>query len=518
MTEKLRPLVLVVGGLLFYLLVLGLRGTGTAGLELMERLRTANKALMNDAPVDVFDSPHPFIDLLYIPLAAAFDNEVFGFALVSAIAVALTLPAIWRMAQAVAGGIGAAIAVGLFLGLPIVAGAATTPGPAAIVLLLWCWLLRLSTLSQHRWWTALLLSLVAAALTLSWAPALVWIVAWPIVVIAARGIAGRRSDPEAKGMIATSEVPVAILVAPVAAVVLPSVLFWALGVAGDALEGTWYNYLTASLLGNFPPVLFEGTVYAVERSPLTTGAVWAAIEFPPEVVLGAVAALLLPATERFGIFVDAPDKAEGFELPRSFSILTLIFVLGLPWALRTRDMGGVPLLLMAAPVLAILAASILATFARLVVERLEERDVAARTRHTVLVALLGLFLLPGLVSTVLYHPYHGSYYNLFAGAPEGAIEAGHPASRDDVLPIEVARSVAKQVRSRSLYAGKWRPHFEAYVASGDIDPLNFAASPAEWQARFHEREPAPKRLQDEPAKQVTWGPRNAAVFVLDVRE
>lgn len=522
-TEKLRPLLLIVGGFLFYVVVLGLRGTGSAGLSLMEGLRAANQSMMNDQPVELLSSPHPFVDLLAIPLAAVFDNEVFGFALVSAIAVSLALPAVWRMAAAAAGGIGAAIATGLFLGLPIVAGAATAAGPAGIVLFLWCWLLRLSTLSEYRWWKTLLLALVAAALTLSWPPSLVWLVAWLVVVIAARGMQAKQSeaetgDPAAHGMLGASEIPVALIIAPIAAVVLPTLLLLALGLATEQLPGAIYNYLTASLLGEWPPVLLEGTTYAVERPPISTGAIWTAFEFPPEVVLGAVAALLLPATERFGIFVESPTKTEGLAHPRSFTVLTLIFVLGLPWALRTRGSGGIETLLMATPVLAILAGSILAAFTRLVLEQLEGRELSARTRNAILVGLFGLFLVPGLMSTVLYHPFHGSYYNLFAGSPQGAIESGHPASRDDVLPLDVATSVAEQVGARSLHAGKWRAHFEAYIANGYLDPMNFAADPTDWQARFHEREAQPKRLEDEPAKQVTWGPRDATVFVLEMRE
>ncbi len=383
---------------------------------------------------------------------------------------------------------------------------------------MWCWLLRLSTLSRYRWWSTLLLSLLAGALALSWAPSLIWVAAWLIVVIAARGLWTQGEDPEARGMIGPTAIPFALVLAPIAAVVLPTVFFLAIGIPTDGVASAWHTYLMNSLAADWPPILFEGTLYNVERPPLTTGAVWAAIEFPPEVVLGAVAALILPATERFGIFVERPASTEGFELPRSFSILTLVFVLGLPWALRTREIGSVPILLMAAPVLALLAGSILATLTRMVIEQLEDREVGPKGRRAALVGLLGFFLLPGLVSTVIVHPFHGSYYNLFAGGLDGAVESGHPASRDDVLPIEVAKSVAARAGAKNLYAGKWRRHFEAYVSAGYLEPLNLADTPNDWEVRFHVREAEPKKLEAEPAKRVTWGPRDAAVFVLDFRE
>jgi hypothetical protein len=516
--EKLRALALIAGGLVFYAVVLGLRGTGSAGVELMARLRAVNTALMNEKAADLLSSPHVFIDMLAIPLAAIFDNEVMGFGLISALAVGLTLPAIWRMAAAVSGGLGAALATGLFLGLPIVAGVATAAGPAAIVLLMWCWLLRLSTLSRYNWWTTLALVLLAAAMVLSWAPALIWVPAWLIAVIAARGIYKPTVDPEARGMIGQTRVPLALVLAAVGVVALPSVFFIAIGFDAGSLPSAWEAFLTNALLADWPPVLFAGEVFATQRPPLTTGLVWTAFEFPPEVVIGAVAAVLLPATRRFGIFVERPPRAHGFELPRTMSVLTLVFLLGLPWALRTRDVGGVPILLMAAPILAILAGNLFATLVRVALAELEARAVALRSRRAVLVGLLGLFLLPGLVSTVLIHPFQESYYNLFAGSVDGAIRAGHPATRGDVLPIDTASSVAERAGSRSLHAGPWRPHFDAYVREGYLDPLNLSDNPVEAQTSFHARKPDSAKLESEPEKRVTWGPRGVGVFVLDIHE
>jgi hypothetical protein len=516
--EWLRPLLLIAGGFLFYSVILGLRGTGTAGVELMDRLRAVNTALMNQKAADLLASPHVFVDLLAIPMAALFDNEVLGFGLISALAVSLALPAIWRMAAAVSGGVGAALATGLFLGLPIVAGVATSAGPAAIVLLMWCWLLRLSTLSRYTWWTTLLLVLLAAAMALSWAPVLIWLPAWLIATIAARGLRKQTADTRARGMIGQTKVPLALVLATVGIIVLPSVFFVAAGFDAGSLPSAWETFLTNALLADWPPVLFEGEVFATKRPPLTTGLVWTAFEFPPEVVIGAVAALLLPATRRFGIFLERTPRAQNFELPRAFSILTLVFLLGLPWALRTRDIGGVPTLLLAAPILAILAGNIFATLVRIALANLEQRDVALKPRRMVLVGLFGLFLLPGLVTTVLIHPFHGSYYNFFAGSVDGAISSGHPASRGDVLPIDVAQSVAKRAGTRTLYAGPWRPHFEAYVREGYLEPLNLSDDAIGWQTRFHEREAAAERLENEPAKRVTWGPEGVGVFVLDIRE
>jgi hypothetical protein len=548
--NKLRPFLLVAGGFFFYTVVLGLRGTSAAGVELIGRMRALNTALINDQlsekGADLLASPHVFVDVLGIPLATIFDNEVMGFGLISALAVSLALPAIWRMTAAVSGGVGAALATGLFLGMPIVAGAATAAGPAAIVLVMWCWLLRLSTLSRYTWWTTLVLVLLAAALVLSWAPVLVWLPAWLVATIAAQGLRNHASrnhasrnhasrnhasrnhalqnqhlhkqtaDTDARGMIGPTSVPLALVLATVGIVFLPSIFFVALGFEPSSLPGAWEIFLNNSLVADWSPVLFGGEVFATQRPPLTTGLVWTAFEFPPEVVVGAVAALLLPATRRLGIFAAAPPRAQNFEFPRALSMLTLIFLLGLPWALRTRDVGGVPTLLLASPILAILAGNVFATLVRVALTALERRDIVLRTRRAVLVGLLGLFLLPGLITTVLIHPFEESYYNLFAGSIAGAMRAGHPATRGNVLPIDIAQSVAGYAGTQTFYAGPWLPQFQAYVREGYLEPLNSSDDPATAETSFHERKPDSARLENEPAKRVTWGPEGVGVFVLDI--
>lgn len=515
LAEKLRPLLLVAAGLVYFLLFLGLRGTGDSGIALLERLRTANRALMGQEPIELASSPHPLVDLLAIPIAALADNEVWAFGLVSAVAVSLALPAIWGFAREVSGGLGAVLATGLFLGTPMVAGAATVVGEAAVVLLLWCWLLRLAALPRFEWWATLLIALLSAALALSWAPILIWLPAWIVLVIAERGLSGPPSDPRARGMIRSTPLPLALLVAPVAALAAPAILFAALGVGQPA---GWEAYLTHSLLGNWPPVVFEGEVFATERPPLTTGLAWMAFQYTPHVVIAAIGALVLPATGQFSIFEQRRIVRRGFQLPQGFALMTLIFILGLPWALRTRSMGGVPTLLMAAPIVAVLAGSLLATLVRLVLEELKGRDVARRLSHFILGCVLGLFLVPGLVETVVVHPFEGSYYNWFAGSAPGAIEAGRPASRDDVLPIEVARSAAERVGARSLYAGDWRPHFEAYIRDGYIGRLEFTDDPKQWETRLREVGAETQRSQISPAKVVTWDAEGASIFVLEARE
>ncbi len=517
LTNKLRPLILVASGLFFYLVVLGVRGTGTAGLDLLEHMHAANKALMDHAPARVLTSPHPLVDLLAIPVAAVTHNPILAFGVMSALAVSLALPAVWRMAEAAGGPASALLATGIFLGIPMVAGAATTVGDASLVLLVWCWVLRLATKTQYRWWTTLLYVGLTAVLTLMWAPTMLWVFAWLIVVIAVRGFWRQTADPDARGMIGQTSVPLALVLAPVGVVVLPSLFFLAIGIHPDGLPGAWDTFLSHSLLADWTPVLFEGTTYTSGRPPLATGLVWMSYEFPPQVVIGVVAALILPATEHFGIFVEEPSTTSGFAMPRSFSVMTLIFIIGLPWALRTRTVGGVPIMLMAAPVLAILAGSILSTLLGLALEWLDYREAKVRMRRVVVGGLLGLFVLPGLLATVAIHPFEGSYYNWFAGLLGGAIAAGHPASRDDVLPVEVAESAAAKIGAKSLDAGPFRPHFEAYVRSRYIPPLNFADKRHPWKARFRERGVTHKKLEAEPATQVTWGPENVGVFILDLR-
>lgn len=517
LSRKLRPVLLILAGVFFYVVVLGVRGVGAAGVGLLERLHLANKALMGNHPMEVLSSPHPLLDVLAIPVAAATHNDILAFGLVSAVAVAVALPAVWRMAEAVAGGIGAVLATGLFLGLPMVSGAATSVGEAAVVLSMWCWMLRLSTKTEYRWWTIVAMAVLAGALALSWAPSIIWMAAWLLVVMAVRGFWRQMGDPEATGMIAPTRVPLALVLAPVAAIVLPTLFFLAIGVEFGALPGAWETFVSHALMADWPPVLYEGELFAPGRPPLTTGLRLAAYEFPPQVVIGAIAALILPATERFGVFVEEPASVEGFAMPRSLSMMTLIFLLGLPWALRTRSVGGVPILLLAAPVMAILAGSILATLVEIAIEWLEDRRPPARTRQGIVVALLGLFLLPGLLETVLIHPFEGSYYNLFAGSLDGAMAAGQPASRDDVLPVDVAQSAADKTGTKRLDAGAFRPHFEAYIRAGYVPPLNFADQPASWQARFRERRTGDDKLQDEPAKRITWGPEDVGIFTLELR-
>lgn len=518
LSQTLRPLVLVAAGLFFYLIVLGLRGTGTAGLGLLERMHAANNTLMAHAPAHLLASPHPLADLLAIPAATIAHNDLLTFGVLSALAVSLALPAVWSMARAISGPVGAALATGVFLGIPMVAGAATSVGEASLVLLGWCWLLRLATGTVFRWWTTLLYVGLAGALTLLWAPTMIWVVAWLIVVIAVRGFWRETTDLNARGMLGQTSVPLALVLGALAVVIVPSVFFLALGVGTKGLAGAWNTFLGHALLADWRAVVFEGKTYVSSRPPLTTGLVWMSFEFPPQVVIGVIATLILPVTERMGIFDETPATTEGFAMPRSFAVMTLVFLIGLPWALRTRSVGGVPIMLMAAPVMAVVAGSILATLMGLAIEWLDYRHASRRTRRLVAAGLLGLFVLPGLLSTVAIHPFEGSYYNLFAGSLQGAIAAGDPASRDDVLPVRVAESVAAKIGAKNLDAGPFRNHFESYVRNHYIAPLNFAGPKAAWKARFRERGTGSQKLHDTPATEVMWGPEDVGVFVMELRK
>ncbi|MFW6058063.1 MAG: hypothetical protein ACOC9W_04325 [Persicimonas sp.] len=509
-----RPALLVAGGFIYYLLFLGFRGTGTDGVALLDRLHGANRALMEGKFSEFLASPHPFIDAVSIGVAAIGDNQLATFGIVSALAVSLTLPAIWRMTEAACGTLGAALATGLFLGLPPVAGAATAVGEAAIVLALWVWLLRLSTLTHQKWWTTTLLVLVASALALSWAPVVFWLFGWLLVYIVARSLDSSRGDRHAEGMLASMSVPVGVILAPLAAVAVPSLLFVANGMS---VTDGWGIYLDHSLFADWAPVVFAGETFAESRPPLTTGFAWLTFEYSPHVVIAAIAALVLPATEQFGAFADEDIDSPGFELPRSLCFLTLFFVMALPWALRTDSLGGVPAMLLAAPILAILAGAIFATLVRIPLSLLEERGTPRRTHRAVLVGLFGLFLLPGLVETAIVHPFEGSYYSWFADSTDGAIESGHPAMRDDVLPIHFAQSAARRVEDDRVELGEWAPHFDAYLQHGYVPPLTLAGDDQPAQARFYGRDEVDLD-GSEPAKRVTWSMEGTPIFLLDFRD
>jgi hypothetical protein len=512
--HKSRPLVLVAGGLLYYAVFVGLRGTGSSGLALLDRLRAANRALMEGETAELLASPHPLIDLLAVPVAAVSGDEILAFGLLSALAVSLALPAIWQMAEAVSGRIGGALAVGLFLGMPIVTGAATVVGEAAIVLLMWCWLLRLATRSKRSWATTLGQITLAVALTLSWAPSVVWLFAWLVVSIAARGVFVKPDDPEAGGMIPSARLSLGTLLAPLAAVAIPSLLFIAMGLS---VTSGWDIYTSHSILAEWPPVIFGGETFAPQRPPLNIGLFWLAFEFPPHVTILTFAALILPATEVFGLFVEEPATRRGFELPRSLSIMTLIFLLGLPWALRSATLGGVPTMLLTTPLLAILSAALLSTFAEIALNALERREASQKLRRAVLAGLIGLFLLPSLVETIVIHPFESSYYNWFAGSLQGAVESGHPAARDDVLPKRVAESATRASGPAELYVGPWREHMEAYVRFGYLEPLNLTDDLDTAQARFYARDDLDPATQPH-AKRMSWTAEGVDLFVLDFYE
>lgn len=497
-------------GLVYLLGLIGFRGVDRAGVELLDRVRTANDHLMEGAIGELFASPHPLVDVLGIPLAALGSLELWGFGIVASIAVALCLPAVWKMARAVSGRLGAIFAVGFFLGMPAVTAAATTVGESAIVLVLWCWLLRFSVRSHHtRLSTALLVGL-AVALTLSWAPALLWLVVWLVVYIAARGFSHPEKRVDAEGLIDPTTIPLPLILAPLAAVVVPSLLFL---VADGDIGAGWTRFLEHAFFGDWAVIEYGGEVFEEGRPSLLIGVSWLAFETPPVVLVTAMAALILPATERFGLFVERPDRTRDFEFPRSLCVATLIFLLLLPWALRTRSIGGVQTLLLAAPILAILAGALAATIVRSVADYVEAHDFSAPIRHTTLGLLTGLLLAPGLVETVLVHPYEGSYYNLFSNSIAGAVDHGHPPIRDDALPRSVAREAADRAGDRALYTDRWRDHFETYLHTDHLTLTHLAESPDEADAHFYARGAEPDVDAD---RRFTWGMEGVALYYLDL--
>jgi hypothetical protein len=498
-----------VVALIFYAGILGWRGVGEAGVAWVDLIQMANQAALGDEPWKL-STPHPALDLLGIPLLAIGEAnrlQVLGWA--SAVFTALTLPAVWMLGHRLGRDWGAISACVLFLGLPVVSGAATTASPAAIVLCLWAWFFALATRSELRWPGWIGLGALAGLLAASWVPFLIWLAAWFMlqIITSARDDqrGGRESD--STGFIRVSTIPLGAFVPVVAAVAAP--LLIVMLSAGDVKSGldVW---LRQGLLTQTEPIVFAGKTFSSSRPPFIAGFVWWLIQTPAVFVALALIGFV-GGTERGRSWLDeyVPSHVEqGFAL--GLVPLTLVFLGAIPWLTRSRAFGGVDPILLAQPIMAALAGAALTWIVAGLVERVRDK-LSGRTLAAVAGILGAVAFLPGLYETARLHPLQSANYNIFVGGTDGAVESGFPAVTDDTLPTRVATKVAELAGTQPVDPGAFRQQLRGFIADGIIPPIAFAEKNQRPKLRLRAgRGAQPDKTR--PFKRVTWKVDETTVY------
>ncbi|MFB6263221.1 MAG: hypothetical protein ABEL76_06285 [Bradymonadaceae bacterium] len=425
---------------------------------------------------DALRTAHPLYELIRSVVASAVGaNTLSVLALAAGLLVALGLPAVYGLGRALGGQLAGWTALLLFAFAPVVAGAATSAGPAAGLLFVWCWFLRLTTLERARWWTDVFAALAGGALLLLWPPAALWLAAWIVV-----DWSGARADTAAsEGWIGPLELRPSRLVLPVgilAAAALLHPAFWRLELA------PWTDFISYVLTRDPGSYLYAGTVYESVRPPLWAGLahlwwVWPA----STALLAAVGWLRLVRRPADSPQLDRTERTLAWLVP--FLLLVL-------WLQRHRSWGQIDVALLAAPVICALAGSVAARAAE--GARALLSPTIGRTRaSTVATAALVLVVAAPLVGTLRTHPFESTHYNRAYGGLPAAVAAGHPAVRRRLLPIGVASAIPDACGNGPTYAGNWNPALRAYRRAGWLSGIEVtdSASSADCllRAAGHER-------------------------------
>ncbi|MGM0558849.1 MAG: hypothetical protein ACQEVA_20850 [Myxococcota bacterium] len=490
-----------VVAIIFYAGILGWRGVGEAGVAWVELIQIANQAALGDEPWKLA-TPHPALDLLGIPLLAIGEaNRLQVLGWTSAVFAGLTLPAVWMLGHRLGRDWGAISACVLFLGLPVVSGAATTTSPAAIMLCLWAWFFALASKPDLRWPGWLGLGLLAAVLAASWVPFLIWLAAWFMLQIITsaredqRG--GRESD--SPGFIRASTIPLGAFIPLLAAVAAP-LLMVALS-DGDLATGmdTW---LRQGLLPQAEAVVFAGETFVSSRPPVFSGFAWWLIQTPAVFVVLALIGIV-GGTERGRTWLDEhiPSHVEqGFAL--GLVPMTLVFLGLMPWLTRSRAFGGADPVLLAQPIMAALAGAAITWIVAGLVERLKD-SLSGKAIAAIAGVLGALAFLPGIYETARLHPLQAAKYNIFVGGTDGAVDSGFPVVTDDTLPTRVATKLAELADVQPVDPGSYRRQLRGFISDGIIPPIAFAEENQRPKVRLRAgRGAAPDETQ--PFKRVTW--------------
>mgnify|MGYP006286186289 CR=1 FL=1 len=496
--------------IVFYTLVLGWRGVGEAGVAWIDTIRAANQAALSDKPWTLA-TPHPGLDLLGIPLLAIGESSrLAALGWVSAICTGLTVPAVWMLGHRLGREWGAISACVLFLGLPVVTGAATTTSPGAVVLMLWTWFFALSTRAELSWRGWLAVCLLAGVLAVSWAPFLIWLAAWFLLVLVQEGRLAQAEGRESAspGFVGASTLPVGLVATLLVGIAAPIGIVM-LG-AGDLAAG-FEALLRQGLLTQTETVLFAGESFSKSRPPLVAGVSWWLIQSPSIfVVLAAFG--FVGGTERGRAWLDehVPSHVEqGFAL--GLIPLVLAFLWLIPWLTRARAFGGVDPVLLGQPIMAALAGAAITWMVAGLVERLRD-SLSGRILAAIAGVMGAVAFAPGLVESARLHPLQSAHYNVFVGGTDGAVEAGFPPTTDDTLPTVVAVRLAELAGAQPVDPGPYRRQIEAMVHDRIIPPVAFADKKQQPDLILRLRGPLARENQPSPFKRAQWSAGDAVVF------
>jgi hypothetical protein len=446
-------------GALLYLGALGWRGVGAEGLSFVEHAQKLAQQFGSGLGSASLASTRPLSELGFALLWAYVPGSAIqAGSILSALAVAAALPAVWSMGRSLSGPTAGLIAAVIFGGLPIVAGTATSLGHGAWMLAAWCWCLRLGTLDRYQWWLVVPLAVVTGIALLVWPPIAAWLPFWLYLHLGARHIDRPSADADAgatAGCIDRPVVPLVVLLTIPLALGVATLLHP--GLRAGPIEG-WRTFATFNLSWAPESFLYAGGAYTESRPPPWAGVVlgWRALPLP---VTGlALVGWVSHASRSEGVIdVDQRGRLVARTMVWGLPLACLI-----PWLTRSRTFGGAHFLLAAAPAVAILAGDV----AGRIVDRVERglHDVASPTfaRASTAIAAVALAAWP-LAETVRVHPFEGSYYSIASGGLSEAIDDGFPGSRDGVVPRSIASEVVASTPEGRLYVPEGRDAFGLYL-------------------------------------------------------
>lgn len=464
-------------GCLFTLLVfsiyrfgLGVRGLSPESTALLERISELAPDLAWSMPPNTLDAAHPLVELLGALWVGGAGGEAHQLVSWGGPAlIALSLPPIFWMASRRAGPAAGWIAALLFASTPAVVGAATAGFAGPLVVCLWAWFLGFSSSDVMPWWLAGPLWLLAGALVLAWPPAAVWLVLWLVVQLTAGQTSTEPSNRRAlSGRIARPSMSFGQLLAPVAAPVLVSLMHPGFR---EGLGRGWQAFAFNALSRHPESFQWGGFVYEQARPPLWTGLglLWWA--FPAAFGVAAMVGWFAEVRDLRG--VRAP---EGGAIMRLALIWGLPFTLGLPWLIRGGAWGAVSVMLVMSPLVAVLAAVLVVRLGEDIFTRIEKDRRVLNTALATLPALVLTFSV--VVATARTHPSQGSHYNGLWGGLPSAVAAGHPVSRDEVLPLDVLREFAEDVDG-GIYVVDRTDTVDAYRRAGWLPDGTVHTEPVE---------------------------------------